>query len=141
MFHTLHWMLGCCREFSFFNEGILCLPEVQNSAELYYGSLNSDFHNYTIKAERLNLRHANIPNSALPCHCEEETDESDYGSRKAQFLSNTEPSQDFLQQTACTSPEYNFNFPFLPFILLSMGITANHFNLIYPKIVMIHLSV
>lgn len=73
-----------------FNEGIVCLPEVQDSAEPYYGSLNSAFHNYTIKAERLSLRHANILNSALPCHCKEETDESDYGSRKLQFLSNTE---------------------------------------------------
>ena len=141
-------MLGFCREYSLTKRLCACLKcKIQHTHN--YGSLNSDFHNYTIKAERLNLRHANILNSALPWHCKEETDESDYGPRKLQFLSNT-PTMvacyrravlGFPQWTACTSFKYNFNFQFLPFILLSMGITANHFNLIYPKIVMIHLSV
>lgn len=141
-------MLWFCREHSLTKRFCACLKcKIQHSRN--YGSLNSDFHNYTIKAERLSLRHANIPNSALPWHCKEETDESDYGPRKLQFRSNTQTTvvcygraeSGIPQWTAGASFKYNFNFQFLPFILLNMGITANHFNLIYPKIVVIHLSV
>jgi len=141
-------MLGFWRECSFTKTLYACLKcTIQHRHNC--GSLNSDFHNYTIKTERLRLRHADILNSALPRHCKEERDESDDGPRKLQFprtaqlmaacYSAAEPG--FPEPTPRAALKHNFNFPFLPFMLLSTGITANHFNLIYPQIAMIHLSV
>lgn len=141
-------MVGFWREYSFTKRLHACLRcTIQLSRNC--GSLNSDFHNYTIKTERLRLSHADILNSALPRQCKEERDDSDDGPRKLQFPRNAQlmagcygtAEPGFPERTPRAALKHNFNFPFLPFMLLSMGITANHFNLIYPHIAMIHLSV